>query len=88
MKRENDLLFCLLLLKFALPFLLSHPLYELHRDEYLYYEQGAFDSAWINAAQDIQQENQRLAGKHFLYLGYFCATCYEYNQSSHKSTGG
>jgi hypothetical protein len=27
-------------LKFVLPFLLQHPVYELHRDEYLYYEQG------------------------------------------------
>ena len=27
-------------LKFALPFLLQHPAFELHRDEYLYYAQG------------------------------------------------
>ena len=40
MRKENVLLFCLLLLKFTLPFFLSHPAYELHRDEYLYYEQG------------------------------------------------
>lgn len=40
MRKENGILLVLLLLKFALPFLLSHPVYELHRDEYLYYEQG------------------------------------------------
>lgn len=40
MRKENLLLFFLLLLKFALPFLLQHSAYELHRDEYLYYEQG------------------------------------------------
>ena len=40
MRRENLLLVFLLLLKFCLPFLLQHPVYELHRDEYLYYEQG------------------------------------------------
>ncbi len=27
-------------IKFILPFLISHPAFELHRDEYLYYEQG------------------------------------------------
>ncbi|MBB1287077.1 glycosyltransferase family 39 protein [Flavisolibacter sp. BT320] len=40
MKKETLVLCFLLLLKFLLPFLLSHPVYELHRDEYLYYEQG------------------------------------------------
>jgi hypothetical protein len=40
MRKEKFLLSFLLLLKFLLPFLLSHPVYELHRDEYLYYEQG------------------------------------------------
>lgn len=40
MRRETLLLVFLLLLKFCLPFLLQHPAYELHRDEYLYYEQG------------------------------------------------
>lgn len=30
----------LAVLKFALPFLLQHPAFELHRDEYLYYAQG------------------------------------------------
>ncbi len=40
MRKESALLLFLLLLKFFLPFLLSHPAYELHRDEYLYYEQG------------------------------------------------
>lgn len=88
MREENVLLFCLLLLKFALRFLLLHPVYEQHMDEYLYDKQDAFDSAWIIAAQDIQNENQRSAGKHFLQLGYFCATCYEYNESSNKSAGG
>jgi 4-amino-4-deoxy-L-arabinose transferase-like glycosyltransferase len=40
--RNNYRLIILLLacLKFILPFLLSHPSFELHRDEYLYYEQG------------------------------------------------
>ncbi|MBD0294547.1 MAG: glycosyltransferase family 39 protein [Flavisolibacter sp.] len=30
----------LAVIKFVLPFLLQHPVYELHRDEYLYYQQG------------------------------------------------
>ncbi len=40
--RNNYSLIILLLaaIKFVLPFLLSHPAFELHRDEYLYYEQG------------------------------------------------
>ncbi|GAA4318593.1 ArnT family glycosyltransferase [Flaviaesturariibacter amylovorans] len=37
---EKRLAWGLVLLKFALPFLLSHPAFELHRDEYLYYAQG------------------------------------------------
>jgi 4-amino-4-deoxy-L-arabinose transferase-like glycosyltransferase len=40
MRRENAWLFLLLLVKFALPFFLYHPAYELHRDEFLYYQQG------------------------------------------------
>jgi 4-amino-4-deoxy-L-arabinose transferase-like glycosyltransferase len=40
MRKEKVLLLCLLLLKVALPFFLSHPVYDLHRDEYLYFEQG------------------------------------------------
>lgn len=40
MRKEKSLLLLLLLLKFALPFLLQNPAYELHRDEYLYYQQG------------------------------------------------
>ncbi|HEY0039558.1 MAG TPA: glycosyltransferase family 39 protein, partial [Flavisolibacter sp.] len=40
MRRETLLLLFLILVKFTLPFLLQHPVYELHRDEYLYYEQG------------------------------------------------
>ena len=34
------LIFVLALIKFALPFFLQHPVYELHRDEFLYLEQG------------------------------------------------
>jgi hypothetical protein len=34
------LLYGLALLKFLLPFFLQHPVYEPHRDEYLYMEQG------------------------------------------------
>lgn len=38
----------LLLVKFLLPFLLPHPAFELHRDEYLYYEQGQhFDFGYL-----------------------------------------
>ena len=33
-------IFLLALIKFALPFFLQHPVYELHRDEFLYLEQG------------------------------------------------
>jgi len=40
MRRENGLILLLAIVKFSLPFLLQHPAYELHRDEYLYYEQG------------------------------------------------
>jgi 4-amino-4-deoxy-L-arabinose transferase-like glycosyltransferase len=40
MRKEKAILFLLVVLKFLLPFLLSHPAYELHRDEFLYYEQG------------------------------------------------
>lgn len=40
-QRSNSLiLWLLLLLKFSLPFLISSSVYELHRDEYLYYAQG------------------------------------------------
>ena len=40
MRRENSLILLLVLIKFILPFVLQHPVYELHRDEYLYYQQG------------------------------------------------
>jgi Dolichyl-phosphate-mannose-protein mannosyltransferase len=33
-------IFLLAIIKFALPFFLQHPIYELHRDEFLYLEQG------------------------------------------------
>lgn len=39
-KKASYLVFILAALKFGLPFLLQHPAYELHRDEYLYYAQG------------------------------------------------
>lgn len=38
--KQNAVIFLLAALKFTLPFLLSHPAFELHRDEYLYYQQG------------------------------------------------
>ena len=34
------LILLLAIIKFVLPLFLQHPLYELQRDEYLYYEQG------------------------------------------------
>jgi Dolichyl-phosphate-mannose-protein mannosyltransferase len=34
------IIFLLAIIKFALPFFLQHPIYELHRDEFLYLEQG------------------------------------------------
>lgn len=34
------LILILAIIKFAIPFLLQHPVYELHRDEFLYLEQG------------------------------------------------
>ena len=34
------LILLLAIIKFVLPLFLQHPLYELHRDEYLYYQQG------------------------------------------------
>lgn len=40
MRKEIILVRVLILVKFLLPFLLVHPAYELHRDEFLYYEQG------------------------------------------------
>jgi 4-amino-4-deoxy-L-arabinose transferase-like glycosyltransferase len=39
-KRDWLIIVSLAALKFVLPFLLQHPVYELHRDEYLYFEQG------------------------------------------------
>ncbi|HMH33226.1 MAG TPA: glycosyltransferase family 39 protein [Puia sp.] len=38
--KANRLLFFLALIKFILPFLLQHPLYEPHRDEFLYLAEG------------------------------------------------
>jgi hypothetical protein len=38
--QKNKLIAFLALLKFILPFFLSDPVWELHRDEYLYYQQG------------------------------------------------
>src|SRR5690349_21683201 len=40
MKKIPAIILLLAMLKFVLPFLLQHPAYELHRDEYLYYAQG------------------------------------------------
>src|SRR5258705_12507321 len=34
------LIIALAIIKFILPFLFQHPVYELQRDEYLYYQQG------------------------------------------------
>lgn len=39
-KNIPSIILMLAALKFVLPFLLQHPVYELHRDEYLYYAQG------------------------------------------------
>ncbi len=39
-KKDWLIVSALAALKFVLPFLLQHPIYELHRDEYLYFEQG------------------------------------------------
>ena len=39
-KSPGLLIMVLALIKFALPFFLQHPVYELHRDEFLYLEQG------------------------------------------------
>ncbi len=36
----SSIILLLAAIKFVLPFILSHPAFELHRDEYLYYEQG------------------------------------------------
>jgi hypothetical protein len=38
--RYSSIILLLAAIKFVLPFILSHPAFELHRDEYLYYEQG------------------------------------------------
>jgi len=40
MQKHNRLLFVLALIKFILPYLLQSPLYELHRDEFLYLAEG------------------------------------------------
>ena len=37
---QHKLIYVFALIKFALPFILQNSVYELHRDEYLYYEQG------------------------------------------------
>lgn len=51
MKREQPywpLILILAFLKFVLPLLLQHPVYELQRDEYLYYQQGQhFDFGYL-----------------------------------------
>src|SRR6478672_7451003 len=39
-KNFPPIIIVLAVLKFALPFLLQHPAFQLHRDEYLYYAQG------------------------------------------------
>lgn len=39
-KSTWPLIFLLTVIKFGLPFFLQHPVYELHRDEFLYLEQG------------------------------------------------
>jgi len=39
-KKDWLIISSLAALKLVLPFLLQHPVYELHRDEYLYFEQG------------------------------------------------
>ncbi len=42
------LVLALAIAKFLLPFLLQHPMYELQRDEYLYYQQGLhFDMGYL-----------------------------------------
>jgi hypothetical protein len=38
--QQNKYIFLLAAIKFVLPFVLQHTTYELHRDEYLYYQQG------------------------------------------------
>lgn len=38
--QQNKLIVLLAIVKFILPFFLSNPVWELHRDEYLYYQQG------------------------------------------------
>src|SRR5437868_15209499 len=38
--RNNKWIVILALVKFLLPFILVNPVWELHRDEYLYYQQG------------------------------------------------
>lgn len=40
MNSKNRIIYLLALLKFSLPFILQNRVFELHRDEYLYYEQG------------------------------------------------
>ena len=37
---RNRVGFCLAIIKFFLPFILQHSIYEMHRDEFLYLEQG------------------------------------------------
>lgn len=38
--QQNKIILILALLKFILPYILQHPMYEMHRDEFLYLEQG------------------------------------------------
>ncbi len=40
MKKNQSIILLLAIVKFTLPFLLQNPGFELHRDEFLYYEQG------------------------------------------------
>jgi 4-amino-4-deoxy-L-arabinose transferase-like glycosyltransferase len=45
MKNKNTILYLLAIVKFVLPFFLQHPVYEPHRDEFLYLAEGAHP-AW------------------------------------------
>ena len=38
--QQNKLILILAVIKFVLPLVLQHPMYEMHRDEFLYLEQG------------------------------------------------
>jgi dolichyl-phosphate-mannose--protein O-mannosyl transferase len=70
------LLLILVVIKFALPFLLTHPAYQLHRDEYLYLDE-ANHLAWgfleVPPAQAVQAWLTQKLGNNWFWVRFWPA---------------